>query len=94
MTVHFTLQGKGGFGKSMIAGFIAQYYIDKGQPPLGIDTDPVNATLKSMKALALFGAVKGSLTGVPPLKAGLQTAAIGALAAAAAYGVAGLVSPS
>ncbi len=52
MTVHFTLQGKGGFGKSMIAGFIAQYYIDKGQPPLGIDTDPVNATLKSMKALA------------------------------------------
>jgi VIT1/CCC1 family predicted Fe2+/Mn2+ transporter len=45
----------------------------------------------TLAALLLFGAVKGQLTGVPPLKAGLQTAAIGALAATAAYVVARLV---
>ncbi len=49
------------------------------------------SVVMTLAALALFGAVKGRLTGVPPLKAGLQTTAIGALAAAAAYGVARLV---
>ena len=44
----------------------------------------------TLAALLLFGAVKGRLIGVPPLKAGLQTVAIGGLAAAAAYGVARL----
>jgi VIT1/CCC1 family predicted Fe2+/Mn2+ transporter len=36
-------------------------------------------------ALLLFGAVKGRLTGLNIVKAGLQTAAVGGLAAAAAY---------
>ena len=38
------LQGKGGVGKSMIAATIAQYKLGKGQTPLCIDTDPINAT--------------------------------------------------
>lgn len=45
------LQGKGGVGKSMIAAAIAQYKASKGQKPLCIDTDPVNATFEGYKAL-------------------------------------------
>jgi len=45
------LQGKGGVGKSMIAAAIAQHKISKGQSPLCIDTDPVNATFEGYKAL-------------------------------------------
>jgi len=44
----------------------------------------------TLAALLVFGAVKGWLTGAPPLKAGGQTAAIGGLAATAAYVVARL----
>ncbi len=51
MKVHFTLQGKGGVAKTVIAGYIAQYYLDRGEQVLAINTDPVNATLASMKAL-------------------------------------------
>ncbi len=43
-------------------------------------------------ALALFGVVKGRFTGVPPLRAGLQTLLVGGLAALAAYAIARLVS--
>jgi len=49
--VHFVLQGKGGVGKSLKAAIIAQYKTDKGQSPLCIDTDPVNATFHGFKAL-------------------------------------------
>ena len=42
--IHMILQGKGGVGKSMIAATIAQYKMTKGQTPLCIDTDPINAT--------------------------------------------------
>jgi len=49
--VHMTLQGKGGVGKSMIAAFIGQYVLDRNQPLLAIDTDPVNATLSSFGRL-------------------------------------------
>ncbi len=83
------------------AATIAVAYLTGGLIPLlpymltqAIQPALVISVVITLAALALFGAVKGSLTGVPPLKAGLQTAAIGALAAAAAYGVAGLVSPS
>jgi len=48
---HIVLQGKGGVGKSVIAAFIAQYKASKGQRPLCIDTDPVNATFAAYKAL-------------------------------------------
>lgn len=49
--IHMILQGKGGVGKSMIAATVAQYKVHKGQKPLCIDTDPVNATFKGYKVL-------------------------------------------
>jgi len=49
--IHFVLQGKGGVGKSLKAAIIAQYKQDKGQSPLCVDTDPVNATFHGFKAL-------------------------------------------
>ena len=49
--IHIILQGKGGVGKSLIAATIAQFVASKGQTPLCIDTDPVNATFEGYKAL-------------------------------------------
>jgi len=49
--IHILLQGKGGVGKSFIASVVAQYKLAKGQKPLCIDTDPVNATFFGFKAL-------------------------------------------
>lgn len=49
--VHLVLQGKGGVGKSVIAALIAQYKANKGQSPLCIDTDPVNATFEGYQSL-------------------------------------------
>jgi VIT1/CCC1 family predicted Fe2+/Mn2+ transporter len=42
----------------------------------------------TLLALFSFGAVKGRLTGVPPLRGGLQTVTIGGIAAAAAFAIA------
>jgi cellulose biosynthesis protein BcsQ len=42
--IHMVLQGKGGVGKSFVAALMAQYLQDRGQDPVCIDTDPVNAT--------------------------------------------------
>ncbi len=50
-SVHFTLQGKGGVGKSLVAAIIAQYFKSIGPAPTCIDTDPVNQTLVNYKAL-------------------------------------------
>jgi hypothetical protein len=49
--IHLILQGKGGVGKSFIAATLAQYKASRGQSPLCIDTDPVNATFHGYKAL-------------------------------------------
>lgn len=49
--IHMVIQGKGGVGKSLIAAAIAQYKMSKGQAPLCIDTDPVNATFHGYKSL-------------------------------------------
>lgn len=51
--IHMILQGKGGVGKSFIAAMMAQYKTSKGQRPLCIDTDPVNSTFHSYKALCV-----------------------------------------
>lgn len=51
--IHIILQGKGGVGKSVIAATIAQFVASKGQKPLCIDTDPVNATFEGYKALSV-----------------------------------------
>jgi hypothetical protein len=49
--IHIILQGKGGVGKSFVASLIAQYKLSKGQKPFCIDTDPINSTFHSYKAL-------------------------------------------
>ena len=46
----------------------------------------------TLLALFVFGLVKGRFTGVSPLRAGSQTALIGGLAAAAAFGIARMIS--
>ena len=46
----------------------------------------------TLVALFVFGYVKGRLTGIAPLRGGLQTVVIGGLASAAAYGLAKLIS--
>lgn len=48
--VHFTLQGKGGVGKTFVSSLISQYLRSKGEPVVVIDTDPVNATLSGYAA--------------------------------------------
>lgn len=47
--VHFTLQGKGGVGKSFVSSLVAQYLLSKSKPLTIVDTDPVNATLAGYK---------------------------------------------
>jgi len=49
--VHITLQGKGGIGKSFISSLIAQNLQERGEPLICLDTDPINATFFSFKAL-------------------------------------------
>jgi len=46
----------------------------------------------TLVALFIFGAVKGSFTGVPPLRSGLQTLLIGGIAATAAFIIARLIA--
>jgi VIT1/CCC1 family predicted Fe2+/Mn2+ transporter len=46
----------------------------------------------TLLALALFGGIKGRFTGVPVLRSALQTAFIGGVAAAAAFGIARWIS--
>jgi hypothetical protein len=50
-TIHLTLQGKGGVGKSLIAAVLAQYFRESGRDVRCIDTDPVNRTLAQYNAL-------------------------------------------
>lgn len=48
----------------------------------------------TLLALGAFGFVKGRFTGINPLKGAVQTVVIGGIAAAAAFGLAKLVSRS
>jgi vacuolar iron transporter family protein len=50
------------------------------------------SVIVTLTALAVFGGVKGRFTGVPVLRSGLQTTVTGGLAAAAAFGIARLIS--
>jgi hypothetical protein len=50
-TVHLTLQGKGGVGKSVVATLLAQYLRDKGIAAKCFDADPLNQTLAGFAAL-------------------------------------------
>lgn len=78
---------------------IAVAYIAGGAIPLSayLLLDDVHRALRlsvvvTLVALALFGAIKGRFTGVPILRSALQTAVIGGLAAAAAFGIARWIS--
>lgn len=51
--VHFTLQAKGGVGKSVVASIVAQYLLAHDEPVEVIDSDPSNATLFGYKALSV-----------------------------------------
>jgi VIT1/CCC1 family predicted Fe2+/Mn2+ transporter len=50
------------------------------------------SVLVTLLSLVIFGAVKGRFTGVSMIRSGLQTAIIGSLAAAAAFGIARWIS--
>jgi VIT1/CCC1 family predicted Fe2+/Mn2+ transporter len=50
------------------------------------------SVIVTLIALALFGGIKGKVTGVPVFRGALQTTLIGGLAAAAAFGIARLIS--
>lgn len=51
-SVHLSLQGKGGVGKSLVASLLAQYFKHrKGIAARCIDADPVNQTLAQYKGL-------------------------------------------
>src|SRR5579884_3436090 len=50
-TIHLTLQGKGGVGKSLVASILAQYLRSGGRRVHCVDTDPVNRTLAQYSAL-------------------------------------------
>lgn len=47
--IHFTMQGKGGVGKSVIASHLHQFYQHYELDVQAFDTDPVNATLSGYK---------------------------------------------
>ena len=62
-----------------------------GALPLSVDAQPrlsLVSVVVTLVALALFGYVKGRFTGASPVRSALQTALIGGLAAAAAFGIA------
>lgn len=52
----------------------------------------IASAIATMTALTVFGAIKGKLIGVSPLKAALQTVLIGGIAAAVAYGLASYIA--
>jgi hypothetical protein len=52
-SIHISLQGKGGVGKSLISAILSQYLLSKGQDVHGIDADPVNQTLAEYRGLAV-----------------------------------------
>jgi hypothetical protein len=50
-TIHLILQGKGGIGKTVVATWLAEFLMGRGQPVCCIDGDPVNRSLGQYKAL-------------------------------------------
>jgi CobQ/CobB/MinD/ParA nucleotide binding domain len=51
-TIHLTLQGKGGVGKSLVSSILAQYFRHRGAEIHCVDTDPVNQTFSQYAELA------------------------------------------
>ena len=65
-----------------------------GISPRGLDlsSELLVSVVVTLTALFVFDALKGRLIDTPPLRSGLQTLLIGGLAAAAAFGIAKLIS--
>jgi VIT1/CCC1 family predicted Fe2+/Mn2+ transporter len=79
---------------------IAASYVAGGLVPLApymlapaLDRALEISALVTLLALFVFGYVKGRLTGIAPLRGGLQTVVIGGLASAAAFTLARLIKP-
>jgi hypothetical protein len=49
--IHIVLAGKGGIGKTFVASLIAQAVLERGEPLLCLDADPVNASLHEICGL-------------------------------------------
>lgn len=60
--------------------------------PIAVSTALVASAVLTLIALAIFGWVKGSFTGLQPATSALQTVVVGGLAAGAAYVIARLIS--
>jgi len=52
-SIHISLQGKGGVGKSLISSILSQYLSSRGQDVHSIDADPVNQTFSEYAGLAV-----------------------------------------
>jgi VIT1/CCC1 family predicted Fe2+/Mn2+ transporter len=81
------------------AATIAISYIVGGMVPLSsymvtrdLHTALLSSVVVTLIALFVFGYVKGRLTGISPLRGGMQTVVIGGLASAAAFGLARWIS--
>ena len=81
------------------AATIAVSYIVGGMVPLSsymvwdnLRTALTGSVAITLVALFIFGYVKGKLTGISPIRGGLQTVIIGGLASAAAFGLARWIS--
>jgi VIT1/CCC1 family predicted Fe2+/Mn2+ transporter len=79
------------------ASTIAVSYIVGGLIPLApyfaarnLDNALIASVAVTLTALFIFGGIKARFTGIPVWRGGLQTTLIGGLAAAAAFGIAGL----
>ena len=52
-TVHLSLQGKGGVGKTLVASILVQYFRERGMTVYPVDTDPVNHSLAQYQDLGV-----------------------------------------
>src|SRR5262245_22805318 len=60
--------------------------------PIDLHQALLGSVAVTVVALAVFGTVKGTYTGAPPLRSGLQTLCIGGLAATVAFGIGRLLA--
>jgi hypothetical protein len=52
-TVHLSLHGKGGVGKTLVASILVQYFRERGMTVYPVDTDPVNHSLAQYRELGV-----------------------------------------
>ena len=73
---HLVLQGKGGVGKSLVASWLAEFLMSRGQPVRCIDGDPVNRSLGQYKlsgarsSICSIGAASSSGAATTPSSTG------------------------